>query len=166
MGLTIYYDWKAKSDLTSARRMIAKFNRLALSLPFDEVTEIYEQDPPDDKPAFSTYCGTFRKGDLYLPRRRSDGDQETVHVPALHAVFFSVRVEGAESASIGLASVRTLFSGEKTARNGDDSSAKDLRSSFQRGGAVIIRGIRAAKLNMLPIPGWAGRPTFLKPTCR
>src|SRR5262245_57431926 len=104
MGLTIYYDWKLKSNPASARRLTAKFRGLAVKLPFDEVSEIFEQDPPDNAPAFRVYDGPFPEGTLYLPRRRADGEKETVTVPPLHAVFFHVRVEGAETASIGLAS--------------------------------------------------------------
>jgi hypothetical protein len=104
MGLTVYYDWKTKTDLPSARRLIAKFRASALKLPFDAVSEIYEQDPPNGKTAFRLYKHNFREGGLYLSRKRGDGAQETVDVPALHALFFYVRVEGAESAPIGLAS--------------------------------------------------------------
>jgi hypothetical protein len=104
MGLTVYYDWKTKIDLRSARRMIARFRAIARKLPFDDISEIYEQDPPDNKTAFRSYKQSFRHGDLYLPRTRADGTEETVHVPALHALFFHVRVHGAETASIGLAS--------------------------------------------------------------
>jgi hypothetical protein len=103
MGLTLYYEWKIKTDLPAARRMIEKFRGLALKLPFDEVSEIYEQDPPDGKYVFEPYDHEFREGGLYLSRKRQDGEDELVHVPGLHAVFFLVRVEGAESASIGLA---------------------------------------------------------------
>lgn len=70
MGLTVYYEWKTKADVPSARRLVAKFRTMALKLPFDEVSEIYEQDPPDGKFAFRPYDGSFRQGDLYLPRRR------------------------------------------------------------------------------------------------
>ena len=104
MGLTVYYDWKVKVDLPSARHMIAKFRAIALKLPFDEVSEIREQDPPDGSLAFLRYDGSFRQGGLCLSRTRRDGDQEIVDVPALHALFFYVRVQGAESAPIGLAS--------------------------------------------------------------
>jgi hypothetical protein len=104
MGLTIYYDWKTKSDVRSARRMIGKFRDIALKLPFDNVSEIYEQDPPDGKAVFHPYDNSFRQGGLYLSRKRRDGDTETVHVPPLHAMFFVANVRGAESASIGLAS--------------------------------------------------------------
>lgn len=104
MGLTVHYDWKTQTDLPSARRLIVKFHAIALKLPFDEVTEILEQDPPDGKWAFRPYDHSFRQGDLYLSRTREDGDQETVHVPALHALFFYVHVRGGESAPIGLAS--------------------------------------------------------------
>jgi hypothetical protein len=104
MGLTVYYEWKMKADSSAARRMVAKFHAIARTLPFDEVTEIWEQDPPDGKYKFRDYSGSWRHGDLYLSRTRADGEQELVHVPALHAVFFSVRVEGSETAAIGLAS--------------------------------------------------------------
>lgn len=104
MGLTVYYDWKTKADFRSARRLIAKFHALALKLPFDKVSEIREQDPPDGKSAFRPYDHSFRQGDLFLSRTRRDGAEETVAVPALHALFFFVHVQGAESASIGLAS--------------------------------------------------------------
>jgi hypothetical protein len=104
MGLTVYYDWKTKADVASARRMIAKFRAMAARLPFDDVSEIYEQDSPDGQTAYCPYEDSYRQGSLYLSRKRADGDKETVDVPALHALFFYVKVKGAETASIGLAS--------------------------------------------------------------
>jgi hypothetical protein len=104
MGLTLYYEWKTQANSAAARRMIVKFRAMALRLPFDEVSEIYEQDPPDGKPAFCLYDDPFRQGWLYLPRTRGDGAEETVQVPGLHALFFHVNVRGAETAAIGLAS--------------------------------------------------------------
>jgi hypothetical protein len=103
MGLTVYYDWKTKTDLPSARRLIVKLRAIALKLPFDKVSEIYEQDSPDGKTAFRRYDDSFRQGELYLSRKRADGERETVDVPALHALFFHTYVQGSESASIGLA---------------------------------------------------------------
>jgi hypothetical protein len=104
MGLTVYYDWKTKSDAKSARRIIVKLHGIARKLPFDEVSEIFEQDPPEGDSPFRIYDGSFRKGDLYLSRKRSDGREELVDVPGQHALFFNARVQGAETASIGLAS--------------------------------------------------------------
>jgi hypothetical protein len=104
LGLTIYYEWKTKADAAAARRRIEEFRALALGLPFDDVSEIYEQDSPVGESAFIPYDNPFRRGDLYLSRKRADGERETVRVPATHAVFFAVHVEGAETASIGLAS--------------------------------------------------------------
>jgi hypothetical protein len=104
MGLTVYYDWKIKTDLMAARKLIAKFRSIATKLPFDKVSDIYEQDPPEGKSAFLPYDHSWRQGSLCLPRRRPDGEEEIVEVPALHAMFFHVHVQGAESASIGLAS--------------------------------------------------------------
>ncbi len=104
MGLTVYYDWKTKADLDSARKLVVQFRELAEQLPFDTLSPIYEQDPPDGKTEFKLYDSPFRHGDLHLPRKRDDGREETVSVPALHAVFFFARIEGAETVSIGLAS--------------------------------------------------------------
>jgi hypothetical protein len=104
LGLTINYEWKTKADAEAARRMIGEFRAMARKLPFDKVTEIYEQDSPDGETAFTPYDDSFRQGDLYLSRKRGDGERELVHVPAQHAVFFCVHVPGAETAAIGLAS--------------------------------------------------------------
>lgn len=104
MGLSLHYDWKTKTDLPSARRLIVKFRALALKLPFDKVTEIYEQDAPEGQTPFLEYDHPFRQGGLYLTRKRADGEDELVEVPASHALFFNVYVEGSETASIGLAS--------------------------------------------------------------
>jgi hypothetical protein len=123
MGLTVFYKWKTKTDVPAARRMIAKFRAIALKLPFDAVSEIHEQDPPDGKTAFCLYDHSFRQGELYLSRTRRDGDEETVQVPALHALFFYVHVKGAESASIGLASHPpvVVHRGDVIKRNKDGS---------------------------------------------
>jgi hypothetical protein len=83
---------------------VAKFHALARQLPFDKVSDIYEQDPPDGKCAFHESDGSWRQGDMYLSRKRSDGEKELVCVPALHAVFFYTYVEGSETATIGMAS--------------------------------------------------------------
>jgi hypothetical protein len=104
MGLTLYYDWKVKLDLAAARKRIVKFHAIAQSLPFDSVSEIYEQDPPGGESPFEVYDHPFRHGHLCLERKRTDGESELVDVPPTHAVFFFARVEGSESVSIGLAS--------------------------------------------------------------
>ncbi|MCG8584269.1 MAG: hypothetical protein MI757_06115 [Pirellulales bacterium] len=104
MGLTLYYEWKTEADVSRARRKIVELHALAEDLPFDEVTEIYEQDPPGGQSEFCLYDHEFRHGDLYLTHTRADGEEDVVSVPARHAMFFHVRVEGAETASIGLAS--------------------------------------------------------------
>src|SRR5207237_6082839 len=108
---------------------------IALKLPFDEVSEILEQDSPDGQSEFRRYNHSFRQGGLYLSRRRRDGDEETVHVPALHALFFFVRVRGAESASIGVASHPpvVLHHEDVIERNKDGSERRRL---FHQGDPV------------------------------
>jgi hypothetical protein len=127
MGLTVYYDWKIKTDFRRARRLIARFRTLALKLPFDELSEISEQDPPDGKPAFALYDHPFRQGGLYLTRIRADGEEELVHVPPLHALFFDVRIEGAETAVIGLAShPPVVVHREETIERDEDGSERRI----------------------------------------
>ena len=41
MGLTVYYDWKARIDAPTARRLIKRFRGLAIKLPFEKVSEIH-----------------------------------------------------------------------------------------------------------------------------
>src|SRR4029078_10825230 len=74
MGLTIYYDWKTKIDLPTARRLIRKFGALAAKLPFDEVSEIYELDPPDRQAVFSL-GERSHQGPPGLRTSRSQGNQ-------------------------------------------------------------------------------------------
>jgi hypothetical protein len=104
MGLTVHYEWKTKADLAAARTMIARFRDAALTLPFDDVSEIYEQNPPDGQHRFRAYDGPFSRGTLYLEHKREDGLEDLVEVEPLHSLFFNVYVEGSETAPIGLAS--------------------------------------------------------------
>ena len=169
MGLTVYYDWKTKTDWSSARRMIARFHALALKLPFDAVSEIREQDPPDGKSPFRRYEHSFRQGDLYLSRKREDGAEEMVHVPALHALSFSVSVEGAENAVIGLASHPpvVLHREDVIRRNKDGSERERL---LGQGDPIEFPTRRRAyyswhsfcKTQYAGNPKLGGEPNFLK----
>jgi hypothetical protein len=108
MGLTVYYDWQLPCDVAKARRLIVKLREIALDLPFDMVSEVYEQDPPDQLSPFEVleFEGDderFRVGSIYMPRKRDDGLEELVRVDATHAVFFNANIEGAETVSVGLA---------------------------------------------------------------
>jgi len=104
MGLTLHYQWKIKTKLPRARRIVQRMHALAQELPFDSVSKIYEQDAPKGEFHFEEYDHPWRQGDLYITRKRSDGESESVHVEATHAMFFIARVEGAETMAIGLAS--------------------------------------------------------------
>lgn len=104
MGLTLHYQWKIKTELPQARRIVRQMHRMAKKLPFDSVSKIYEQDAPNGDIQFAKYDHPWRQGDMYLSRKRDDGESEMVHVEATHAMFFIARVEGAETMAIGLAS--------------------------------------------------------------
>jgi hypothetical protein len=105
MGLTIYYGMKTKADADSARGLVERMYERIAKLPWDELTEVYEVDPPDGKYAFEKEeADRFKPGTEYLPRKRADGEEELVEVPSLHVIYFVARVRGAESARFGLAS--------------------------------------------------------------
>jgi hypothetical protein len=105
MGLTIYYGMKTKCDADSARKVVAGMQKRIAKLPWDQMTEVFEIDPPDGKYVFEKAKGDrFKPGDEYLARKRDDGEDEIVNVPSLHVMYFNARVNGAETASFGLAS--------------------------------------------------------------
>jgi hypothetical protein len=106
MGLTIYYGMKTKSGADGARKLVARMYKRIAKLPWDKITEVFEIDPPDGTYLFKKErAGRFKPGDEYLTRKREDGgEDEIVDVPSLHVMYFHARVEGAETASFGLAS--------------------------------------------------------------
>lgn len=106
MGLTIYYGMKIKCDAAVARKLVARMHRRIARLPWDHMTEVFEIDPPDARYVFEKKeAAGFRPGTEYLTRKRDDGgEDEIVRVPSLHVMCFNARVNGAETASFGLAS--------------------------------------------------------------
>jgi hypothetical protein len=104
MGISIYYTLKAKIDAEGARRLVRKLHQRVSKLPFDDVTPIFEIDPPDGKFVFEEFAlKGYRPGLRYLERKREDGRTEMVGVPPLHSIFFSANLEGSETAQFGLA---------------------------------------------------------------
>lgn len=109
MGLSIYYHLKAKTDADGARDYVARLHKFVKKLSFDQVTPIFEYDPPDGRYVFKRR-GTdpesrqWKPGDLYLERKRADGGTELVNVPSLHVVCFMANIKGSETATFGLAS--------------------------------------------------------------
>ena len=110
MGLTVYYELAIKTDAAKARKLVARMRDFARRLPFDSVSEIFEYDPPDGRFEFEKgnrkdgRGKPWTPGGLYLERKRDDGLDELVDVPALHSISFGAYVRGSETASFGLAS--------------------------------------------------------------
>lgn len=107
MGLTIYYRWKIKADANAARSLVRKLHARVSKLPFDQVTDVSEYNPPDGKYAFeqADWEGSpWRPGDMYVTRKRADGESESVCVPGLHVLCFMANLKGSETAMFGLAS--------------------------------------------------------------
>jgi len=105
MGLTIYYGMKTKCDADAARKLVSGMHKRVAKLPWDTVSEAFEIDPPDGKHVFEKKAADrFKPGEEYLTRKRDDGEDEIVDVPSLHVMYFNAHVNGAETASFGLAS--------------------------------------------------------------
>jgi hypothetical protein len=107
MGLTIHYQMKLKCGTRQARELVRRMRDFAASLPFDSVTEVIEVDAPDGRPAFAEPGEgdvPWQTGDMFIVRRRSDGEEECVTVPSRHVIAFTCCVEGSEPAVFGLAS--------------------------------------------------------------
>lgn len=106
MGLSIYYRMKAKVDAEGARGLVGRLHAFVRTLPFDDVSPIFEYDPPDGRYIFERGDSEngWKPGGHYLNRKRADGLSEMVEVPALHVVYFAANLRGSETASFGLAS--------------------------------------------------------------
>src|SRR5437764_528285 len=108
MGLSIFYRLKAKVDANRARALVARLHRFAQSQPFDQVSPIFEYDPPDGRYVFTRAdkdeeSRRWKPGDVYLHRKRDDGKEESVCVPSLHVIYFAANLKGSETANFGLA---------------------------------------------------------------
>src|SRR6266545_757037 len=100
MGLSIYYRLKAKVDAEGARRLVRRMHAVVRKLPFDEVSECFEIDPPDGRYEFEREDveGTYKPGSIFLDRKRADGLKEIVHVSSLHVMCFHADLRGSETA--------------------------------------------------------------------
>ena len=135
MGLTVYYDWKTKTDLPSARRLIAKFRAIALKLPFDEVSEIYEQDPPDGKSAFRPCDHSFRQGGLPHQLLVLADLSQALREEERQAWQRLLRVLGHELNN-SLAPIKSI-SGSLASLLGKEPQPVDWKDDMQRGLGVI-----------------------------
>lgn len=106
MGLSIYYRYKIRTAADAARKLVRRLHAFARTLPFEQVTEIEEYDPPDGVFVFDKgeRPADWKPGDHYMTRKRDDGRDETVRVPSLHAMSFMCNIRGSETAEFGLAS--------------------------------------------------------------
>ncbi|HXE52382.1 MAG TPA: hypothetical protein VN541_05170 [Tepidisphaeraceae bacterium] len=96
---------KVRVGADRARDLVRRMHAFVAKLPFDDVSQIFEYDPPDGKYVFErAVADKWKPGDLYLPRKRDDGQTEHVHVPGLHVICFHANIRGSETASFGLAS--------------------------------------------------------------
>lgn len=119
---------------------------------------------PDGKHVFTkSEADGIRPGHEYLTRKREDGEEEIVDVPSLHVMYFHARVEGAETASFGLASHPPVVvhrasvvgrdeDGHKTVRMGA-GEAVEVPTRLRRG----IRGGTSARRSTRRTRSWAGR---------
>ena len=98
MGLTIHYQMVAPQaqNLDDARKLIEQLRAFALSLDFQECSEV-QCIEHFDNPIFASFFSYLQ------PYKYDDGTESFLQVPPLHLVQFTVKQEGAETAVFGLA---------------------------------------------------------------
>lgn len=169
MGLTVHYDWKVKGDARVACRLIRRMHAAAKRLPFEDVSEIMEEQPPQGRATFEVVDGGYSPASICLARQRADGRTELVTVPATHAVFFCVNNDGAETATIGLAAHRPVIVHREDVVEFDDEG-REVGRRLNAGPAVEFptrrRGYYSwhsgCKTQYAGSPRRGGEPNFLR----
>lgn len=111
MGLSIYYRWKAKIGIDEARSLVTRLHEFAKHLPFDNVSPVFEYDPPDGHYEFErgdtdAESRRWKPGDAFLTRKRDDGETESVYVPAIHTIFLTPTSGGRRPRLLGWRRIR------------------------------------------------------------
>jgi hypothetical protein len=101
----VYYELRARVTAERSRALVSQLHAAARELPFDQMTGVREftvsapgRRHTDAKPAVALAA---TRSVEYVT---TGGERKTLFVPPEHCSFFTVRVAGAESASVGLAS--------------------------------------------------------------
>jgi hypothetical protein len=105
VGLTVFYDLRARMPATQSRAVVSQLQAAARELPFDQISDLREFTAPSGS-------RRSRKPLLVLSATRAveyrspKGELRALFVSPEHCTFFTVLVTGAESASLGLATYR------------------------------------------------------------
>ena len=104
MGLTVFYELRAPVTATRSRALIAQLHGAARELAFDQISAVHEFRAPGRDPRARDQPSLLLTATRAIEYDAATGERRTLFVPPEHCTFFSARVNGAESASIGLAS--------------------------------------------------------------
>jgi hypothetical protein len=105
MGLSLCYEFRKTSDAAEARQCIERMRDLALSLDFDDVSDVVEfrgepgeHHDDQNKRLLSIF------GSQYGQKRMPDGEEVWITINPRHVICFTIHpAPGSETAQIGLA---------------------------------------------------------------
>uniref|UniRef100_A0A7C2NYU0 Uncharacterized protein n=1 Tax=Schlesneria paludicola TaxID=360056 RepID=A0A7C2NYU0_9PLAN len=105
MGLSLCYEIRQRTDAAGARRIVGKLRDLALSLDFDEVSELIEfRGEPGEHRDDETERLLSIFGSQYGQKTMPDGQEIWVPINPRHVVCFAIQpTRGSETAQVGLA---------------------------------------------------------------
>lgn len=105
MGLSLCYEFRCQTDAAEARQVVAHLRKLALDLPFDEVSDIVEfRGEPGEHENDQTARMLSIFGCQYGQKRMADGEDVWISINPKHVICFSIHpTKGSETAQIGLA---------------------------------------------------------------
>ncbi|HUQ69105.1 MAG TPA: hypothetical protein VM165_06270 [Planctomycetaceae bacterium] len=105
MGLSLCYEFRRQADAAEAHRVVSELRELALTLDFDEVSDLSEfRGEPGEHDDDETARLLSILGSQYGQKRMPDGQDVWVPIDPKHVVCFSIQpAHGSETAQIGLA---------------------------------------------------------------
>jgi hypothetical protein len=104
MGLSLGYEIRASVSAEEARELVQRMRQVALDLPFEEVSDLYEwragdTDADPESTRFLQMMGT-QYGKKTLP----GGEERWIDIPPKHVIGFNISpAVGSETAAFGLA---------------------------------------------------------------
>ncbi|MBI1348211.1 hypothetical protein GC163_18205 [bacterium] len=107
MGLSLSYEFRVSASAQRARELVQQLHDIALTIPFDEVSDITEWPIPagsdeelsDEDERWLKICGS-----QYGQKTMPDGEEVWIDIPPVHLIAFGIQpTQGAETAQIGLA---------------------------------------------------------------
>ncbi len=156
MGLSIGYTFRAKVSPADARRIVRSLHQKAITLDFDDIHDVRELDPPSGAGASDLSEEQIKWMRVFGSRSHEhtwpNGDKTIESIRPIHVVHFNVRTEGAESATIGLASH------PRTVQFNRDGMSVEIETQLDE----AYSWCSGCKTQYAALPSRGGKPNFLR----